>query len=132
MTQDIKARLSLDGAPAFASQGKAAADSLGEIVKQLQRIAINGDDLAKITNSVATMATGVQASGAALEQMAGRIQSVADTADRAGGSLRNLFVGGLGVAGLIAAKDAIVNLGSEILQTAVRAETLQSGLRFAV
>lgn len=132
MTQDIKARISLDGAPAFAGQGRAAADSLGDIVKQLQRIAVNGDELQRLTGNMADLAANARTQGAAIQQLATNMQGVASQAERAGAGLRGMFAGGATIAGATLLADRLIGLGTEILQVQVRAETLQNSLRFAV
>lgn len=137
-TTEIRARIGLDGAPQFAGQAKAAADSLGHISSQLTRVAASAEDIGRIGNGMAAMQSDARASAQALQQLVGQLNQVqaaadrADRSDRTGGFLARLGGGAAGVAGLVALKNVITGIGDEMLQVSVRADALQGSLRFAV
>lgn len=133
--QDIKARIGLEGAPQFAGQAKAAADSLGQISTQLGRVAASAEDIGRLGAGMAEMQADARASALALQQLVGRmgeVQAASERASRASNFMDRFGPGAVGVGGLLALKAAVVGVADEMVRVQVRAETLQSSLRFAI
>lgn len=133
--QDIKARIGLEGAPQFAGQAKAAADSLGQISTQLGRVAASAEDIGRLGAGMAEMQADARASAQALQQLVGRmgeVQAASERASRASNFMDRFGPGAVGIGGLLALKAAVVGVADEMVRVQVRAETLESSLRFAI